>query len=64
MNLNQIESALLDIFHAPLKDGEQRKIVFWMDKDKDFIEDIDQLTLENIKILTLSENNSFIQNIY
>lgn len=59
MNLNQIESTLSDIFNEPLKDWEQRKIVFWVDKDKEFIEDIEQLTLDNVKVLTLSENNQF-----
>lgn len=41
MNIGQIESALQDIFKSPLKDGVQRKIVFRVDKDEEFTEEID-----------------------
>ena len=60
MNMNQIEFALQDIFNEPLKEGELRKIVFWEDKDKEFIEDIDQLTITGVKIKKLSNNNQFL----
>ncbi|MBW8351813.1 BREX-1 system phosphatase PglZ type A [Bacillus sp. IITD106] len=59
MNMIQIVSALQDIFKEPLSDGEQRKIVFWVDKDKEFIEEIGQLALDGVKVQTLSENNQF-----
>lgn len=59
MNIEQIASALQDIFREPLEDGEQRKIVFWVDKDREFIEEIDQFMLDNVKVLTLLENNQF-----
>lgn len=59
MNLTQITSALQDIFNDPLEDGELRKIVFWVDRDQEFIEDIQQFTLEDVKIETLTENNQF-----
>lgn len=59
MNLTQITSALQDIFNEPLEDGELRKIVFWVDRDQEFIEDIQQFTLEDVKIETLTENNQF-----
>ncbi|MGE7923349.1 BREX-1 system phosphatase PglZ type A [Viridibacillus arvi] len=59
MNIEQIASALQDIFNEPLKDGEQRKIVFWVDKDQEFIEEIDQFLLDGVKVQTLLENNQF-----
>src|SRR5690606_38867893 len=59
VNMIQIVSALQDIFKEPLSDGEQRKIVFWVDKDKEFIEEIGQLALDGVKVQTLSENNQF-----
>ncbi|AUZ29461.1 BREX-1 system phosphatase PglZ type A [Bacillus licheniformis] len=59
MNINQIESALADIFNEPLKDGEQRKIVFWVDKDNEFTEDIGQVTVDKVKVHTLTERNQF-----
>lgn len=59
MNLSQIESSLQNIFNEPLKDGEHRKIVFWMDTDKEFIEEIDQLKLNGVKVRTLLDSNQF-----
>ncbi|MEC4203025.1 MULTISPECIES: BREX-1 system phosphatase PglZ type A [Bacillus] len=59
MDINQIESALSDIFNEPLKDGEQRKIVFWVDKDDEFNEDIQHLTVDKVKVHTLTERNQF-----
>ncbi|MCI1589803.1 BREX-1 system phosphatase PglZ type A [Heyndrickxia oleronia] len=59
MNMIQIVSALQDIYKEPLSDEEQRKIVFWVDKDEEFIEEISQLALDGVKVLTLSENNQF-----
>lgn len=55
----QIESALQDIFDESLKEGEQRKLVFWVDKDEEFTEEIGQLALPNVKVQTLSDRNSF-----
>jgi uncharacterized protein (TIGR02687 family) len=59
LNIDQIESALIDIFNEPLNDGEKRKIVFWVDKDNEFIEDIEQLSLEGVKVHTLTNRNQF-----
>jgi len=59
LNIEQIASALQDIFNEPLKDGEQRKIVFWVDKDQEFIEEIGQFVLDGVKVQTLLDNNQF-----
>lgn len=59
MNITQITSALQDLFNEPLKDGEQRKIVFWVDKDKEFVEEIDQVEMDGVKVQTLTNNNQF-----
>ncbi|MEK3976200.1 BREX-1 system phosphatase PglZ type A [Psychrobacillus sp. FSL K6-1267] len=59
MNIGQIESALRDIFNEPLKDGEQRKIVFWVDKEVEFKEEIVQLMIDGVKVQTLSNRNQF-----
>lgn len=57
--MSQIESAIKDIFNEPLKDGELRKIVFWVDKDGEFIEEIEQLEIDRIEVQTLSDCNQF-----
>lgn len=59
MNINQIEAALSDIFNEPLKDGEQRRIVFWVDKDTEFIDDIEHLSVDKVKVHTLTDHNQF-----
>lgn len=59
MNITQIESTLANIFNEPLKDGEERKIVFWMDKDNEFTEDIGNLSIDKIKVHMLTESNQF-----
>ena len=59
MNISQIESALHDVFNEPLKDGEQRKLVFWVDKDKEFSEEIEQVLIDGVKVQSLSERNQF-----
>lgn len=59
LNINQIESALSDIFKEPCIEGELRKLVFWVDKDHEFVGDIENLSVEGIKILTLTEHNQF-----
>lgn len=59
MNIGKIESALQDIFNEPLKDGEQRKIVFWMDEDEEFLDDITRLKLDDVKVEALSDRNQF-----
>lgn len=59
MNINQIEAALSDLFNEPLKDGEQRKIVFWVDKDNEFTEEIERLSVDKVKIHKLTDRNQF-----
>lgn len=59
LNIDQIGSALIDIFNEPLKEGEKRKIVFWVDKDQEFTEDIEQLAIDGVKVHTLTNRNQF-----
>lgn len=59
LNLDQIIKTLTMTFNESLKDGEQRKIIFWVDKDKEFVEEIDTLALDNVKIYKLTEQNQF-----
>ena len=59
MNLDDIVSTLNTTFQQPLNDGEQRKIVFWMDKDREFVDDINELILLNAKIHRWTDTNSF-----
>ncbi|MFJ8513821.1 BREX-1 system phosphatase PglZ type A [Lysinibacillus xylanilyticus] len=59
MNIEQIETVLHGIFNEPLKDGELRKIVFWVDKDNEFTDEIGQLQINRVKVHPLTEWNQF-----
>lgn len=59
LNLDQVISTLTTTFSEPLNDGEQRKIVFWVDKDREFIEEIHQISIDNVKVHQLTEQNNF-----
>lgn len=59
LNIDQIVSALTDIFKVPLKDEEHRKIVFWVDKDNEFTEEVEQLMIDRVKVHSLTDRNQF-----
>ncbi|MFE8698278.1 BREX-1 system phosphatase PglZ type A [Cytobacillus sp. FJAT-53684] len=59
MNLDQVVSTLTATFNEPLDDSEQRKIVFWVDKDREFVEEIDQISIDHVKVHQLTDQNNF-----
>ena len=64
MNLNEIKVFLEENFNKPTLEGKNRHIVFWYDGEGDFIDDIDSLDLQNVKILKLTKNNAFYTKYY
>ncbi|MBQ3415896.1 MAG: BREX-1 system phosphatase PglZ type A [Clostridia bacterium] len=64
MNLHEIRNFLKDLFSKPLGDGKKRNIVFWYDENEDFIEEIDNFDLEDVKVIKLTENNAFHTKYY
>ncbi|AZR71958.1 TIGR02687 family protein [Anoxybacter fermentans] len=59
MNLNEIKKKLEEHFSKEPTGGKKRHIVFWYDEEREFVEDIDELQLENARILKLKDNNAF-----
>lgn len=59
MSKEQIQSQLTELFNHPLKDGEKRKIVYWNDKDKAFLDMFNQMEMENVKKHILNDKNYF-----
>ncbi|WP_342193880.1 BREX-1 system phosphatase PglZ type A [Paenibacillus uliginis] len=57
--MDEVKKALQEAFIQPLNEGEQRKIVFWFDKDQEFAEYINEISIDNIMVHTLTEGNSF-----
>jgi len=42
----------------------QRRIIFWYDEDKEFEDKLDEVVLENAKVIELTGNNVFCRNLY
>ena len=53
MNLDEIENRINSIF----AEDYNRQIIFWYDENQEFIEDIDNIQLNNAKLHILKENN-------
>lgn len=59
MNVNEITESLKEMFNEPLKDGENRKIVFWTDTNEEFKEDFKDIQIDGVKSIYLHHNNQF-----
>ncbi len=44
---------------SPLPEFYQRRIIFWYDEDKEFEDKLDEVVLENAKVIALTGNNAF-----
>ena len=42
----------------------QRRIIFWYDEDKELEDKLDEVVLENAKVIELTGNNVFCRNLY
>lgn len=58
MSIN-IEQTLRDRFAAPLADNYRRRIIFWQDPDGEFSDLVDELCLDEAKVLKLTGKNNF-----
>lgn len=54
-----IKQNIQNKFKQPLADFYKRRIVFWKDSEKEFESSVDEMNLENVKIIKLTNNNSF-----
>lgn len=59
MNIDAIKHAIIKYFESPLEDGENRKIVYWIDTEKAFIESFEEVEIDNVKKHYLNDNNHF-----
>lgn len=59
MSREQIQTSLIELFNNPLKDGEKRKIVYWEDRDKAFLEAFNEMEIDNVKKHILHDKNYF-----
>lgn len=57
-----IERVIIDLnrrFAASLPEFYQRRIIFWHDEDREFEDKIDEIILDNAKVLVLTGSNTF-----
>lgn len=59
MDTDKIIQDLDRRFAAPLPEFYQRRIIFWYDEDKEFEDKLDEVVLENAKVIALTGNNAF-----
>lgn len=54
-----IKQNIQNKFKQPLADFYKRRIVFWKDSEKEFESTVDELNFDNVKIVKLTNSNSF-----
>ena len=59
MDLQKIIQDLNRRFAAPLPEFYQRRIIFWYDEDREFEDKVEELVLNDAKILVLTGSNTF-----
>lgn len=59
IDLEKITQDLNRRFSAHLLEFYKRRIIFWIDADKEFEDKIEEISLENAKVLVLTVKNNF-----
>ena len=59
MSIQNIEKSLRQRFNAPLAEFYNRRIIFWHDPDGEFVDAVDELHIEGVKLLKLTGTNNF-----
>ena len=59
MDTDKVVQDLNRRFAAPLPEFYQRRIIFWYDEDKEFEDKLNEVVLENAKVIALTGNNAF-----
>ena len=59
MDAEKIIQDLNRRFAAPLPEFYKRRVIFWYDEDREFADQIDELSLNDAKIVKITGSNSF-----
>ena len=59
MDTDKVIQDLNRRFAALLPEFYQRRIIFWYDEDKEFEDKLDEVVLENAKVIALTGSNKF-----
>lgn len=59
MDLDKIVQDLNRRFSAPLPEFYKRRIIFWHDEDREFEDQLDELSIDGVKLVILTGSNTF-----
>jgi len=59
MEAEKVIQDLTRRFAAPLPEFYKRRVIFWYDEDQEFLDQIDSITIPDVKLLKLTGSNSF-----
>lgn len=59
MDIQQIINELENRFSKPLEEFYNRRIIIWLDHEREFEEYIDDIHIDGVKVIKLEEENSF-----
>ena len=59
MDIENIQQELEKRFKKEPQEFYKRRIIFWYDEEKEFIDGISKIDLPGVKVVTLTENNNF-----
>ena len=60
MDIEYIETQLNGRFNAPLPEYYRRRIIFWQDEEREFEDKLDDIHLDNAKLIGLTGSNTFM----
>ena len=59
IDLGTIQQDLARRFAAPLPEFYKRRIIFWYDEDREFEDQLEDLSLDGVEVVVLTGNNTF-----
>lgn len=59
MDIDMVNQDLIRRFAAPLPEFYQRRIIFWYDEEREFEDQIGDLSLDGVTVVTLTGSNTF-----
>ena len=59
MDLNTIQQDLARRFAAPLPEFYKRRIIFWYDEEREFEDQLPEIVLNDVELITLTGSNTF-----
>ena len=60
MDIEKIIQELNGRFALPLPEYYHRRIIFWHDEEREFEDKLDEIQLDNAKIVVLTGSNTFV----